>query len=268
MRLGNDGRPSAACHVPSLRPSRSGRSGIVLSVLPLRIVSSTERETTARVGDDNDERDRIFHELRTYVDVDPEDITRAWLHGNPNTVFGVEVARAATIRYLNLGLSPGAQPRSVRIAGGDAQAGLFTVCRHCGGVLGIRGDARDPSDPAHHRTWCKVRSGARKENWDSLALVHELRTEAVRILLPIAEFEYVERLASFKAALMLGLRDSFGGDPAHLRVIESDFPAAGGEPGDRNRFVVLHDTVPGGTGYLPRLADPNELRRILRGRAN
>ena len=50
----------------------------------------------------------IFHEVRTYVDVDPDDITRAWLHGNPNTVFGVEVARAATIRYLNLGLSPGA----------------------------------------------------------------------------------------------------------------------------------------------------------------
>ncbi len=237
--------------------------GSVLSVLPLRIVSSTERETTARVGDDNDERDRIFHDLRTYVDIDPDEITRAWLHGNSATVFGVEVARAATIRYLNLGLSPGAQPRSVRIAGGDAHAGLFTVCRHCGGVLGIRGDARDPSDPAHHRSWCKVRSGARKETWDSLALVHELRTEAVRILLPIAEFEYVERLASFKAALMLGLRESFGGDPAHLRVIDSDFPAAGGEPGDRNRFVVLHDTVPGGTGYLPRLADPDELRRIL-----
>lgn len=237
--------------------------GSLLSVLPLRIVSSTERETTARVGDDNDERDRVFHEMHTYVDVDPDDITRAWLHANSNTVFGVEVARAATIRYLNLGLSPGAQPRAVRIGGADAQAGLFTVCRHCGGVLGIRGDARDPSDPAHHRTWCKVRSGARKENWDSLALVHELHTEAVRILLPIAEFEYVERLASFKAALMLGLRDSFGGDPSHLRVIESDFPAPGGEPGDRNRFVVLHDTVPGGTGYLPRLADPDELRRIL-----
>lgn len=237
--------------------------GSVLSVLPLRIVSSTERETTARVGDDNDERDRIFHELMTYVDIDPDDISRAWLHGDADTVFGVEVARAATIRYLNLGLSPGAQPRSVRIAGGDAQVGLFTVCRHCGGVFGIRGDARDPSDPAHHRTWCKVRSGARKENWDALALVHELRTEAVRVLLPIAEFEHVERLASFKAALMLGLRDSFGGDPAHLRVIESDFPAAGAEPGERNRFVVLHDTVPGGTGYLPRLADPDELRRIL-----
>ena len=62
---------------------------------------------------------------------------------------------------------------------------------------------------------------------------------------------------------MLGLRDSFGGDPSHLRVLQSDFPAPGGDDGDRNRFVVVHDTVPGGTGYLARLADPDELSAIL-----
>lgn len=237
--------------------------GALMNVLPLRVVSSTEREITARVGDESDERDRAFHEVRTYVDIDPEDIAAAWLHGDENTVFGVEMARAATIRFLNLGLSPGLQPRATRIAGQESQVGLFIVCRHCGGVMGIRGDAREPDDSDHHRTWCKVRSGVRKANWEPLALVHELVTEAVRILLPIAEFEYRERIASFKAALMLGLRDSFGGDPTHLHVIESDFPARGGNPDDRNRFVVLHDTVPGGTGYLPRLADPAELRKIL-----
>jgi len=237
--------------------------GSLLRVLPLRVVSSTEREVTARVGDETDERDREFHEVRALVDIDPEDITSAWLHDDPNTVFGVETARAATIRYLNLGLSPGRQPKPVQIAGVEGQVSLFTVCRHCGGVLGIRGDGRDDGDPAHHRTWCKVRSGARSPHWESLALAHELETEAVRILLPIAEFEHVERLTSFKAALLLGLRDSFGGDPSHLRVLMADFPARGGEGGDRNRFVVLHDTVPGGTGYLPRLGDPAELHRIL-----
>ena len=237
--------------------------GALLNVLPLRVVSSTEREITARVGDESDERDREFHEVRTQVDIDPDDITAAMLHSDPNTVFGVEAARAATIRYLNLGQAPGRQPRTVRIGGSESHVGLFTVCLHCGGVMGVRGDPRDPALPAHHRSWCKVRSGARKEKWESLALVHELVTEAVRILLPIAEFEHTERVASFKATLMLGLRDSFGGYPTHLRVIESDFPARGGDPDDRNRFVVLHDTVPGGTGYLPRLAQPDELHKIL-----
>lgn len=235
--------------------------GALLDVLPLRSVSSTERETTARVGDESEDRDREFHELRTLVDIDPQDVAVALQH--KHVVFGVESARSATIRYLNLGSVPGRNPRAVRTAGAELHAGLFRTCRHCGGVFGVRGDARDPADKNHHRSWCKVRSGARREQWDDLALVHELVTEAVRILLPVSRFEQVERVASFKAALMLGLRDSFGGEPAHLRVIESDFPAPGGEPDDRNRFLVVHDTVPGGTGYLPRLADADRLHGIL-----
>ncbi len=235
--------------------------GAILDVLPLRKVFSTERESTARVGDETEDRDRLHHDVRALVDIDPVDIDAAWLH--TKTVFGVEFARRATIRYLNLGLSPSRTPRALRIAGTESQSGLFRVCRHCGGVDGVRNRVADPTDLSAHRAWCKVRSGALNEQWDDLALVHELSTEAIRILLPVAEFEHTTRTASFKAVLMLGLRDSFGGDPAHLRVIESDFPAPGGNPDDRNRFVVLHDTVPGGTGYLTRLADPDRLREIL-----
>ena len=237
--------------------------GSLVTVLPMRVVSSTERETSARVSDDSEDRDREWHEVVTTVDIDPTDITAAHLH--TKTVFGVESARAAKIRYLNLGLhaSRGGLTRQVRINGHDAPASLFRVCRQCGGVFGIRGDARDDQDPNHHRSWCKVRSGARREQWDHLALVHEFVTEAVRILLPVAEFEAQERILSFKAALLLGLRDSFGGDPSHLRVLQTDFPAPGSDVEIRNRFVVVHDTVPGGTGYLPRLADPGRLRSIL-----
>lgn len=256
---------SDAASSPATCP-RCGASGIadqgaIVDVLPLRKVYSTEREITARVGDETEDRERLMHDVRTLVDIDPADIGSALLH--TGTAFGVETARQATIRYLNLGLSPGRSPRALKVAGIESQSGLFRVCRHCGGVDGVRNRIGDAADLSAHRAWCKVRSGALNEQWDDLALVHELVTEAVRILLPVAEFEHVERTASFKAALMLGLRDSFGGDPAHLRVVQSDFPAPGGDPEDRNRLVVLHDTVPGGTGYLTRLSDPDRLRHIL-----
>ena len=222
----------------------------------MRVVSSTEPEVSARVGDDSEDRDSEWHEVIITVDIDPEDITAAYMH--TTTVFGVESASAARIRYLNLGLlaARSGQSRRVRIDGYDTAASLFTVCRHCGGVFGVRGDSRDYDDPNHHRSWCKVRSGARKPQWDHLVLAHELVTEAVRILLPVAEFEADEQVLSFKAALLLRLRDSFGGDPTHLKVLTTGFPAPGDEVETRNQFVVLHDTVPGGTGYLPRLADP------------
>jgi hypothetical protein len=237
--------------------------GSLVTVLPMRLVSSTEREASARVSDDTEDRDREYHEIITTVDVEPEDITAAFLH--TGTVFGVEACRAARIRYLNFGrpAARAAHSRQMLVAGADVAASLFRVCRHCGSVFGVRGDTNDPDDGRHHRAWCKVRSGVRAPHWDDLALVHELTTEAIRILLPIAEFEAPERIVTFKAALMLGLRDSFGGDPTHLNVLVSSFPAPGGDDSLRNRFVVVHDTVPGGTGYLNRLADPDRLRVIL-----
>ena len=236
--------------------------GALLSVLPMKVVSSTEREVAARTGDDSDDRDRQWHDVLTTVDINPSDIVSAYLH--TSATFGVETTRAATIRYLNLGIQAGkaAQSRQVRVNGYDEPAALFTVCRFCGSVFGVRGDDRKDDDPNHHRAWCKVRSGARKPQWDQLVLSHELVTEAVRILLPVADFEAKERVLSFKALLLLGLRDSFGGDPTHFGVMETDFPAPGDDEA-RNRFVVVHDRVPGGTGYLTRLADPDQLKSIL-----
>ena len=200
------------------------------------------------------------------MDINPDDIEpgSALLHSGGVT-FGVEAARIATVRYLNFGLhaSKAGTNRQMMIDGREVSANLFRTCRYCGGVFVIKGDPKNETDPSHHRTWCKVRSGARNERWDHLVLAHELSTEAVRILLPIGDFETTERLQSFKAALMLGLRDSFGGDPSHLRILETDFPAAN-NPEERVRYVVVHDSVPGGTGYLLRLADPARLEHILR----
>ena len=84
--------------------------------------------------------------------------------------------------------------------------------------------------------------------------MHELTTDAIRMLVPVAVVEAQERLATFQAILRLGLRVSFGGDPDHLRVVTADMPARAGATttleGVRRRFVVLYDTIPGGTGYL------------------
>lgn len=230
----------------------------VLNLLPIRAVSSTESEIQSRSGDDSDDRDIEWYETLATVDIDPADITASYLHTG-STVFGIEAARTATIRLLNLGR---VGPHRLLIAGDESNVSKFTVCRYCGGVFGVRGDRRDPDDKRHHRGFCYVRSGSRSPDWVDLALVHELRTEAVRLLLPVDTFEAAERIASFQASLLIGLRESYGGDPEHLRMIRSSFPATGG---GRNQFLVVHDTVPGGTGYLPRLADPQRLHNILLG---
>ncbi|MGH3170863.1 MAG: DUF1998 domain-containing protein, partial [Trebonia sp.] len=88
------------------------------------------------------------------------------------------------------------------------------------------------------------------------------RTEALRILLPVATMFIQERVASFAAALMAGVAAKYGGDPDHLQAEPATMPDHQGS-GRRRRFLVLYDTLPGGTGYLHRLADQAELKDVL-----
>jgi hypothetical protein len=237
------------CNLPAIADT-----GARHRMLRFRRASCVDSEERTRVFDETDDRERRHYDVMTTVDVDQTDIVHAWRH--ETVTFGMELAHSATIRTVNFG--PADQPgEQVEVGGRAVAAARFRTCRYCGAVTGAR-----RRDETEHRGWCFVRSGARVETWDSPILYHEVRTEAVRLLLPVAMFEVDERLASFKAALLLGLRLDFGGEPEHLRVVTSDFPGSGG-PG-RRRFLVLHDTVPGGTGYLGRVADPERLGDILR----
>ena len=168
----------------------------------------------------------------------------------------------ATLRWLNLGHrdKPG---DSVAVGGrDDIRASRFETCRYCGVVQSVPETfGRTPPAEGFHRGWCLTRSSARNPEYDRPILAHELRTDVVRIALPLADFEVDERLASFRAALLFGLQLHFGGTPDHLRAVVSDAP--GGSDGGRRRFLVIHDIVPGGTGYLERLADPEALKGIL-----
>ena len=51
---------------------------------------------------------------------------------------------------------------------------------------------------------------------------------------------------SFVAALQLGLKEKFGGQIDHLRVAGSVEPDV--DTGISKRFLVIYDSVPGGTG--------------------
>jgi ATP-dependent helicase YprA (DUF1998 family) len=227
-------------------------------MLRLRTALASGSEEAARVFDDSDDRRRQRYDLITTIDVEPDSINGAW--SLDERAFGTEFAGRAHVRTINLGLAerPG---EAIPIAGSPRHVSRFTVCAHCGAVREARERPNSSDADRLHQGWCKVRSGREKEQWDPIILLHQLTTEAIRIVAPVSMFEIDERLASFKGALLLGLRADFGGDPDHLEVALADSPNRGGE--GRRRFLVLFDRVPGGTGYLARMADPERMRRIL-----
>ncbi|MGW0894355.1 DEAD/DEAH box helicase [Saccharopolyspora sp. NPDC002578] len=228
-------------------------TGQRLDVIPFRRVSAFAALDEARFGDEQENRVRTRFDIATSADVDPVDIRDTWeLAGYP---FGSEYCRKIRIRWFNLGLlDRGGTDR--RIAGATYSAPLFTVCTGCGVVPAAQGKERHN---VRHRGWCPQRRAADPDGWKNVALMHELHTEALRLLVPPTVVADDSQLASFTAALKLGLRAVLGGSPDHLDA----FACLEKTPTGRRQMVVLHDLVPGGTGYLTKFAAPEQVHDLL-----
>lgn len=245
------GQPIQAC--PRCHSSKAADAGARHTVLPLRRVSAVQHRDESVVDEESESRVRTSFHTVTGVSVRRDDVTRAWRL--KDVAFGAEYVRAATIRTLNLGLRDQLGAGQVTIAGQMLPAAGFLTCEQCG-VVAHGHDL----DRIRHRGWCRSRRGSHPPDWQRLFLSHELTTQAVRLLLPLSTLQVEQRLASFAAALLLGLRSDFGGDPQHLSIVTATLPDAERRP---RQFVVLHDLVPGGTGYLDRFGEPDRLHRIL-----
>jgi len=231
-------------------------TGQISKTLPFRKASAYSSRDRAERADDHDDRKRTVFTLRTTVDADPADISAAWrLEDFP---FGVEVLRRADIRWVNLGPAE-RHGAALEIAGEEVSATQFDTCTRCGVVWAAQAGTHGRAD-ARHRGWCAQRREPSDDLWTSVVLTHHLRTQAVRLLVPPIVTTDATQLVSFRAALLLGLRAVLGGDPDHLDVVTAIDPA----PGQGQRWaMVLHDVVPGGTGYLSRFTEPEEVRRLL-----
>ncbi|MGH3644084.1 MAG: DUF1998 domain-containing protein, partial [Mycobacterium sp.] len=111
---------------------------------------------------------------------------------------------------------------------------------------------------AEHRPWCAYRN-ASTENVRKLALARTLRTEGVVVQLP-PDLPVGDPFAvpSLVAALQAGLREHLGGAPDHLA-----FERLPGDGTASHEAILIHDIVPGGTGYLAELADPARFYALL-----
>ncbi len=225
-----------------------------LQVAELTKVSSRMRRDDAVIDDVKEDRERIAFTQLVAADVDPAGETRRWYVEDFG--LGVRHLRNMTIRWLNLGRSDASgKPRF--LAGQDVSVPLFRLCAECGHIdKGMRRNARD-----EHQPWCRLRK-AEEEKSVNVALSRTLVTEGLLVRLPaFIALGSPFVIPSLAAALRLGLREHIGGDPDHLALEVVVDPTPG--EGLNADALLVHDVVPGGTGYLAELADHLTLRSIL-----
>ncbi len=225
-------------------------------MLRMAQVFATTSDRKSRISDDTDDREPKFFNKQMLVDFNDSDITSAFKIDNDNVPFGFDFLKKATFREINFG-EKGEQAESFSIAGVELPRSGFTICKKCGKV-------QKPGEKPLHAWTCTARDQESEANLtDCVYLYREFSSEAIRILLPITTFAGSDRkLHSFVAAIQLGLKRHFRGRIDHLQTTVYEDPIP--ESAYRRRFLLLYDTVPGGTGYLKELMrSPDTLMSVF-----
>jgi DEAD/DEAH box helicase domain-containing protein len=223
-------------------------------LLRMREVMANSEDRASRSFDESDGREPKFYDKNMFVLKSDEDVTEAWYLDCDEVPFGFEFFRKITLREVNFGEANGGGAR-IQVAGRERTARSFELCEACGKVR--------RNGELLHSPWCRYRKDPEKEKAvRACYLYREFTSEAIRMLLPVATTEIERNIESFVAALQLGLRKKFQGDPGHLNTTVYDEPIEGSE--SRRRYLVLYDGVPGGTGYLKELMrDPGQLQEVF-----
>lgn len=208
-------------------------------------------------GDKGDDRENEAYQIAVSFDHTVSDVAGAL--GDDTLPFGIEYRQSVCMREINTGYHD--QPADLAF-GHDVQVPEgFDVCMGCGVVVpagGYRSDVRHrKSCPGRYRTEQRRQEGRDRDAyaWQQIYLYRELRSEAIRLLLPDVEKADLDTL---EASIYLGMRIRFQGDPAHLTVKSQVIPDH--RQGLTRHYLVLMDAVPGGTGYLKTLFQETDAR--------
>ena len=224
-----------------------GDQGQVRTMLKVRTVYSTNRYEDSRSGDESDDRATKFYSKEMLVDVDEaHDVTCGYQTTTGELPFGYEFVSKATLREINFGESDSIGTR-LTVAGHEDIRNGFRICKYCGKIQprGLK------AKPIHTRICRAVSQNFKDPFEECMFLYREFTSEAIRILIPSTSLDSsTKKMESFAAAIMLGLKKKFN-NVDHLNYCVMDAPVP--EADYRKQYMVIFDSVPGGTGYLKEL---------------
>lgn len=177
--------------------------------------------------------------------------------------FGIEFCKDVEVSTVNYGSRDGHQ--NSRTIAGDARVPElgFIVCKKCGRATSVLSSR----DPVWHYGYCKNRDvefnplDIDNDVFETIYLYRSFNTEAIKVLLPVQNFDSEAMIQMFKAGLALGLKAFYQSTPDHIRIeryVEYNKAIDGFD-----NYLVLYDTIPGGTGYLTKLFTPENFSKVI-----
>lgn len=177
--------------------------------------------------------------------------------------FGIEFCNNMELYEVNYGMQM--QTGSKVEVDCDALVPLngFITCRHCGKTTHIMGSL---TDDKQHYPFCTCKGTAfaddkKREVFETLYLYRHMQTEAIKILLPLQILDANAAVEMFKAGIQLGMKAYYKSSPEHIRI--DAYTEMNMATMKKDYYLVMYDTIPGGTGYLSKLYNTDEFTKLL-----
>lgn len=225
-------------------------------------VRSNDKKEEAVLDDKSDDRENQFYATSKHFVIDGS-ISASGLRTIP---FGIEYCKSVDVIDINLGDGEQRDARDLEINEHEhVPVKGFVTCRYCGKSISKAADLNVVDVKDLHYSFCKHKDKPyldhSDENFEEVYLYHRFHTEAIKILLPVQEVDTEATTDMFVAGISLGLRDYFEGNPDHINI--EKYKTFNPETKKFDRYIILYDTIPGGTGYLAQICQPIEFERIL-----
>lgn len=217
----------------------------------------------ASIKDDDDRDKNQYNIIKHFQFVHHGPITS---YGLKKVGFGIEFCKDVTLIEANCG-DQKQRAEAIEINGQKGISSLgFVTCKHCGkSTPVVHGNTK--TEDLHFR-FCNHREvgfpedSANLGTFEKLFLYRTMHTEAIKVLLPVQLFDTEVSLELFKAGIERGMQHYYKSNPDHLRIeTYREFNQA---TNDFDNYLVIFDTIPGGTGYLSKLFDKAEFSKLIK----
>ena len=223
-------------------------------MLRMRQVFASTSDSKSRVGDESDDRDPVFYNKQMLIEFDDKQVLEAF-KVDADFPFGFDFHSKVDFCEINFG-EQSEIGEKVTIADVETPRKGFALCRICGKVQ------EGNNAPVHAFTCTAKDKDGDKNLIDCIYLYRQFMSEAIRILLPVSIIAGSDKkLQSFIAAMQLGLKRKFKGKIDHLQTTVHEEPLA--DSSFKRKYLILYDTIPGGTGYLKQLMRSGQLMEVL-----
>lgn len=264
-----DEHPGHADICPKCGSQTFGAASNVHKFVRLESVRSWMLRKDAMADDRKDDRDSHFYRMSNHFRFHEDNAVSYAMTEIP---FGIQYVKNVELTDVNLGDAQIMTAQNLNINGREnVQRHGFIICRHCGKAINDPAAVRREANANKrlrlwHYPFCKHKDKEYEDRandiFEETYLYRSFSTEAIKVLLPVGEIDTKTQVAMFKAGLMLGMRDFFGGEPSHIQI--RDYREMNMTTGKWDNYLVMFDTIPGGSGYLAKLVKTENFTRLLK----